>query len=198
MNGLIAGLDLSLTSTGIVVLDPAGTIQTADAIKPETKGTERLVKLHQEIKHKAIDHIRLWVIEGYAYGVGKGSSLADLAEIGGVVKWWLYFEEGCPFIVVPPARLKKFVCGKGNAKKDEMRLAVYKRWKFEHESHDVVDAYALAQLGRAYLDCLGFGEKLTKAQAEVLQDLRKTKGGSLSERRNQGTKMGAVAAAEMV
>ena len=50
-------------------------------------------------------------------------------------------------MLVPPTVLKKFVTGKGNSKKDEMRLGAYKRWAFEDKSDDVVDAYCLAQMG---------------------------------------------------
>ncbi len=77
---------------------------------------------------------------------------------------------GVAFLVVPPARLKKFACGKGNAKKDEIRLAVYKRWGFEAPTNDEVDAYVLARIGLAYL---GYDDKLIKPQLEVIKDLKK-------------------------
>lgn len=54
------------------------------------------------------------------------------------------------FIEAPATTLKKFVA-KGGAKKDEVRLEVYKKWGFEHASNDAVDAYLAAQFGRAVL-----------------------------------------------
>ena len=51
-------------------------------------------------------------------------------------------------VEVPPSTLKKFVTGKGNAKKDQMMLAIYKRWGTEFDNNDAADAYALAQYGR--------------------------------------------------
>ena len=95
--------------------------------------------------------------------------MAALGELGGVIKCAL-FEERQPYIVVPPARLKKFACGKGNAKKDEVRLEVYKRWGFEAPSNDEVDAYVLARIGLAYL---GYDTDLIKPQLEVIQALKK-------------------------
>ena len=52
---------------------------------------------------------------------------------------------------VAPTSLKKFVTGKGNAKKDLMLLSVYKRWGFDTTNDNKADAYGLAQFGRALL-----------------------------------------------
>ena len=57
-----------------------------------------------------------------------------------------------------------------NAKKDEVRLEVYKRWGFEAPTNDEVDAYVLARIGLAYL---GYDDKLIKPQLEVIKDLKK-------------------------
>ena len=56
-------------------------------------------------------------------------------------------ERGIDFNEVPPRTLKKFVTGKGNSQKDQMRLAVYKTWQFENDELDVIDAFGLAQFG---------------------------------------------------
>ena len=53
--------------------------------------------------------------------------------------------------MVAPQALKKFVTGKGNVKKDQMKLAVFKRWGVEFPTTDETDAYALAQWGQARL-----------------------------------------------
>jgi crossover junction endodeoxyribonuclease RuvC len=166
---VVVGLDLSLTSTGYVALAECGGVISTQAIKTDGRiGLSRLDDLTVQILSEInSDNPSLIVIEGYAFGVGKGSSLADLAELGGIIKHDLY-TTGYRMIVVPPARLKKFVTGKGNAKKDQMRLEVYKRWGFEHESNDVIDAYGLAQLGLAVL---GHTENLTKEQLKVIQEI---------------------------
>lgn len=47
---------------------------------------------------------------------------------------------------IPPMTLKKFAAGKGNAKKQEMLLQIYKRWGLEFNDDNAADAYALARL----------------------------------------------------
>jgi Holliday junction resolvasome RuvABC endonuclease subunit len=47
---------------------------------------------------------------------------------------------------IPPMTLKKFAAGKGNAKKQEMLLQIYKRWGIEFNDDNAADAYALARL----------------------------------------------------
>jgi crossover junction endodeoxyribonuclease RuvC len=91
----------------------------------------------------------LVAIEGYGYN--NKFTLVTLVEIGaiirccllGVVKW----------IDVPPACLKKFACGKGNAKKPQVAESVKRRWDFVSQSHDVIDAYVLAQIAQQYMVC---------------------------------------------
>ena len=170
---VVVGLDPSLTSTGLVTLDQTGKVVCAEVIAPRRRGmagVERLNDFFLQLAERVagIPEQSLWVIEGYALGMPRGaSSIADLAELGGVIRLGLY-RAGMRFVDVPPARLKKFACGVGNAKKDEVRLQVYKRWGFEHPSNDVVDAYALARLGLAMQ---GHDTGLTAAQRAVVDDL---------------------------
>lgn len=49
---------------------------------------------------------------------------------------------------IPPMTLKKYASGKGNAKKQEMLLQIYKNWGVEFNDDNAADAYALARLGR--------------------------------------------------
>ena len=42
--------------------------------------------------------------------------------------------------------LKKYASGKGNAKKQEMLLQIYKRWGVEFNDDNAADSYALARL----------------------------------------------------
>lgn len=51
------------------------------------------------------------------------------------------------FMFTPP-EIKKFVTGKGNAKKELVMKDVYKRWGFETDCLDLSDAYAIAQYTR--------------------------------------------------
>lgn len=56
--------------------------------------------------------------------------------------------------LVPILAVKKFASGKGNTKKDEMKLAVYKRWAVEFEKDpgaDKLHAFVLCKLGESVL-----------------------------------------------
>jgi crossover junction endodeoxyribonuclease RuvC len=164
----VLGLDLSLTSTGAVLLKN-GEVKESTTLSSSHKEQARLADLKFKIG-MAIKFYKpeLTVIEGYAFG--RPNAMAGLAELGGVVKCSL-FEMQQQILIVPPARVKKFATGRGNAKKDEVRLEVYKRWGFEAKTNDEVDAYVLARIGLAYL---GYDDNLIKPQLEVIADLKKS------------------------
>ena len=110
----------------------------------------------------------LVVIEDYAFV--QRATLQQSVEVGTCLRL-ACMRRGVSILVVAPTSLKKFVIGQGKGKKDMMRLHVFKRWNYEHECDDVVDAFALAQVGLAYM-----GEKpttWTEKQLEVVKALHK-------------------------
>lgn len=144
---MIIGLDLSLTSTGVAVVHVDGGLYSAAAIKSKLADTPRLLDIRNNlysILNKLPKKPTLAVLEGYAFGSQARHEAAG--ELGGIIKVALFLE-GIPIVIVPPMTLKKFVMGKGNAQKDEMRLAAFKKWGVEFKTNDEVDAFALAQLG---------------------------------------------------
>ena len=48
--------------------------------------------------------------------------------------------------------LKKYAAGKGNAKKQEMLLQMYKRWGVEFNDDNAADSYGLARLVAGSVD----------------------------------------------
>ncbi len=165
----VMGIDPSKSSTGVCVLGLTGHV-FADVIpqspdyEPGNAGTLREGMWQAKrisaliAQHKP----ELAVIEGYAYGNQK--TLAILVTIQTCIRIAIW-RAGIPFIEVAPSSLHKFTIPGKSRKKEDMKLAAWRRWNFEHESNDVVDAYALAQVGWA----LGRETlKLTKAQTEVL------------------------------
>lgn len=150
----VMGLDPSLTSTGVAVIRPplhegAESVFTATI---KTKAGEDITKRIDYIAGEIIELVllhrpELVCIEGLAFGA-RGQSMLDLAGLHHVIRRDLlhYRVE-----VVAPQALKKFVTGKGNSKKDQMKLAVYKKWGVEFATTDETDAYALAQWGQAFL-----------------------------------------------
>jgi crossover junction endodeoxyribonuclease RuvC len=63
--------------------------------------------------------------------------------------------------------LKKYAAGKGNAKKQEMLLQIYKRWGIEFNDDNAADSYALARLvGKTSIDAV------EKAVVEQMSDAK--------------------------
>jgi crossover junction endodeoxyribonuclease RuvC len=113
-------------------------------------------------------------MEGYAYG----SQVANMAgELGSVVKMGLYRYYGTSSarsafpLIVPPMSLKKYATGKGNAKKQEMLLAVYKKWGVEFTDDNMADSYVLAHIARQQDATAG----LLAYELDVLKKMRDPK-----------------------
>jgi crossover junction endodeoxyribonuclease RuvC len=156
------GLDLS-TKTGLVVLDSHGMALTELEIRAKGDGPERMKQLSDEIMsiiHK--EEPALLAMEGFSYG-SKGSGVDFQYGIGWIMRLRLHVTD-TPFLLIAPTALKKFAGAKGDAKKDALAVDIYKRWKYEHKSDNVRDAYVLAQIARH------IGEKLplTSFQQDVI------------------------------
>lgn len=161
------GLDIS-TKTGMVILDHQGVVPCAEELVCPGKlvGLDRASIIAGEMLERLNAHKPdIVMVEGY--GFGNTNTLAILVEIGTVLRYFVR-QCGYPLWVIAPTAIKKYVTGSGSAKKDEMRLAVYKRWAFEHKSDNVVDAYALAQAGLGKLGVVD----LTKVQLDTLKKVQ--------------------------
>lgn len=108
------------------------------------------------------------VFEGYGFA---SHSLAVSVAIGTLLRHTVVMNSTARIIEVAPMTLKKFITGKGNAKKDLMMLEVFKRWNFAATSNDAADAYALAKVGMALL---GHDVGLPKANMASLDKVRES------------------------
>lgn len=163
---LYIGIDPS-TKTGLVALDKDGQVVYAKELTMPGKDPARMSGLLDLIHYDVMrlnykDNIKI-AIEGFGFASQQGFLLGG---IGWGIRCNLH-NMGLTYIDVAPTSLKKFVGGKGNAKKDQVRLEVYKRWGYEHKSDNVVDAYVLAQIARY----IGEGLTLTKFQDEVVRTI---------------------------
>jgi len=167
------GLDISSTSSGAVLLDGERNQQSKVLLQevwaPPAKlkldyldrgswQAERLLALLEKFTPGEI------CIEGYSLNSKFGQE--SLITVGTVIRYFLR-QSGYRWHEVAPTRLKKYM-GAGT-KKEDMKLAVYKRYGFEHASNDVVDGYALAQIGLGIHSCAF--KDLTVPQAEVVSAL---------------------------
>ncbi len=179
----IIGLDLSLTCSsfyrGRIIKNNFSICECGDIkTKPDSFNTrrERVAYVAKKIALQlSLPSTQLLItcIEGYAFAV-KTSSLTQLSELGGIVRQMVYSKTGLDAIEIPPGSLKKFICGKGNAHKEDMKLAVFKKYgmDFQNKSNDSCDAFALAVFGIALLR-LSNNSKLTIPEGEALSSTYK-------------------------
>ena len=131
--------------------------------KSSVKELERLMEIRSQITLLKTD---LAIIEGIAFMARNSVSLVQLSALNYMVREHLYVNK-IPFLIVAPATLKKFVTGRGNAKKDEMLLETYKRFDKSFSNDNLCDAFGLAHCGLAVL---GNKEYVTmKQQEEVIK-----------------------------
>lgn len=157
------GIDQSLTGFALSVVsvdDP--TLHRTWVYKSDRRGVSRLADIQWWLENK-FDELdtssnRIMDISMEAAIIASPSSLV-LGELAGMVKLscWRYFDgtmnSVIPFpehlrtpLLVPPTVVKKFAAGKGNAKKQEMLLQIYKRYGLEFNNDNAADAYALARI----------------------------------------------------
>lgn len=178
----VMGIDPSLSVTALVEIladrqeDPlrgASRYQRAERLSPKRlSGPERMDWLREQI----ITHVDtfapdLIVIEGFALGVGRGASMQHEVSGWGWIARWTIWTLGYPMLEVPPATLKKFVTGKGNAPKEIIIREVHRRWAYEAVDNNDSDAYSLARLGWAH-EAVVHGYEATKALTETLNACR--------------------------
>ena len=144
------GIDQSLTGFALTALsldDPKKHITWV--YKSPYFGIERLVDIRQ------------WLTDHLMYLDEHDLDVVDLAIYD------MYGEDDprrFP-LKVPPMTLKKYASGKGNAKKQEMLLQIYKRWGVEFNDDNAADSYALARLvGKFSIN------EVEKAVAEQMSD----------------------------
>lgn len=143
------GIDQSLTGFAITLLDETDSNKyTAWVYKSPHFGVERLKDIQgfmreifyeYEVRGGKIVDV---AIEG---SVLQSPAALKLGELAGAVKLELLYNNIYP-LQVSPMTLKKFASGKGNSKKAEMLLQMYKRWGIEFSDDNAADSYALARL----------------------------------------------------
>lgn len=91
----------------------------------------------------------LLVIEGYSFG-SRDSHAHSLGELGGAFRLAAY-RLGWSVLAVPPSTLKKFVSGRGDTKKDGMRMEVLAKLGYTSTDDNDADARALVCFGIEWL-----------------------------------------------
>jgi len=180
-NHIIAGIDPSMTSTGLVIIDSQGNILDQGLIETEPHDWVRDIDRFHYIRDQIIDKIKkfkvtLVVIEHFSYGSPgkqKSSRVFQLAGLGYIIRSSLA-TENYKYYEVSPNSLKAFVAENGTADKPMISAAIlekYGLWYDPDKENDIADAYGLSRM----LLCLGeriigFSEK---GGAQKLKKLRK-------------------------
>lgn len=157
------GIDQSLTGfavSAVNISDPS--CYETWVYKSDYRGVRRLADIKWWLENKFTylkknaNMIEEIAMEGTVLA---SNSALVLGELAGMVKLtcWDYFDDDIkgfvPYPVnlrfplqIPPMTLKKYASGKGNSKKQEMLMQIYKRWGIEFNDDNAADSYALARL----------------------------------------------------
>lgn len=172
---IVVGLDLSLTSTGVVVLhndkiveqkvvrsSPVGPLPVDEA--------KRLNTISEQVLALVPDTAELVAIEGIGFSISKTTAIAQLAAINYITRIGL-MKRGISFVIVYPTTLKKFITEKGNSQKDLVMLEIYKQYGHSLTDNNIADAFVLATIGQSLLGKPT--KKPTQRQDEVIKLLKK-------------------------
>lgn len=173
----VVGVDVSLAGLGLCHVTGdrkakinAGLTVEVELLEPkkgldEFHRAEWLVRSALSWLADVINNFGVDVVVFEGYGFMTKSYAFARGEVGGFLRRapWLL---GLAVADAQPATLKKLATGKGNAEKEIVMREAYKRWGFEHDSHDVVDAFVAARVGALLL---ADPSALTTLEASVLE-----------------------------
>lgn len=147
---IVAGVDSSLRSTGIAIVDlGVGVIETRNVQGAEVKKTapfqehvDRMTGMHKTVM-LALEDVDVVAIENLSFG-SQGNARTELAGL-----WWLLRTSletcGVRVVEVAPQERAKYATGNGRADKHDVLAAVRAEYPdADVPNHDVADAIALA------------------------------------------------------
>jgi crossover junction endodeoxyribonuclease RuvC len=152
----VAGLDLSLTGTGIAQVNDSGDVST-ELVKSTGKKDFTLAQTADRIGLVAgttLNHIHsnveLAVVEAPSYGSSGGAA----HERAGL--WWEIVrglrQRSIKVVTVAPTTLKVYACGTSKVDKDEVLAAVIRTYlQVNVRNNNVADAVVLAAMGARFL-----------------------------------------------
>ena len=153
------GIDQSLTGFALTAVDIHNPEQYSTWVyKSPYRGVQRLDDIAAWL-YTTLEDLDKWNVLNVAMEgtVLQSQAASILGELAGVTKLVLFqhydtsLNPDCALpLQIPPMTLKKYAAGKGNAKKQEMLLQMYKRWGVEFNDDNAADSYGLARMA-AYI-----------------------------------------------
>lgn len=166
-NMRFCGIDPS-TKTGLVVLDMNGEVVLAEEIKADTThDPARMIEIMKIIQYHLNPETDKVIIEGFAFGA-RGKAVDFQYGLGWIIRAMLY-ENKFSYVEATPSQVKKFASNKGNAKKDDLVLPIYKKWGFESYSDNIRDALVMAKMAYYMYNPSG----LLQYEIDVLKKMKK-------------------------
>lgn len=150
---IIAGIDLSLTRTGVALVRSPERVETSTVVsKPPKAGTETLrsrFERMETIATEVLDTVggaELVGIESPAYGIRNAGKVHDRSGL-----WWRIVaaleQRGVSVVEVSPPSRMMYATGKGNAGKDLVLVTTAATYKqAEVTGNDVADAVVIAAM----------------------------------------------------
>jgi len=174
---VVLGIDQSLTGFALAAVALSDPSQYEIWVyKSKHSGVARLVDIRLWLQTKFLfldeqgHYIRNAAMEG---SVLASYSALKLGELAAVVKTTMYDffveeeEDVAAPLQIPPMTLKKYATGKGNSKKQEMMMQVYKRWGVELNDDNAADAYALGRMAT--------GSSITDFEKTIIEQIKDPK-----------------------
>lgn len=144
---MYVGIDPSLTSPGLAILNQDGSLGgTFFLATKKLRDGARLETIYSWAMKLLPKEPACAVIEGYA--INAQNRPFDLGEAGGVLRLALT-QRAIAYTVVPPALVKKYVTGNGQATKTQIQAAIKLKWGLAISQEDEADAYGMARLAQA-------------------------------------------------
>ena len=189
MSVYFCGIDLSVTNTGLAVVEYLGDSKfslidvKSIAPNPRTKGfNKKLESLECFIfateSFSSIKDSKFFVLENYSFG--SPGRLTDLAELAGLYKGHIIRGLRKSYDVIAPQTVKKIITGSGRADKNEVQKSlknfVINIDKFEFNNYDESDAVAVA---------VSYGLQMEEIQNGNKEDKKNTSKTKRSNRRGE-------------
>jgi Holliday junction resolvasome RuvABC endonuclease subunit len=140
----ILALDLSLTATGVAVIDPVGRLIHSETIKSKLRGAMRIREVREQVR-ALVRRFTPGLIGCEYFGVAAGKaqrkSAIEVVWLHGNVHVMLV-EEGyaAPYFIAP-ATLKKWFTGRGaKVEKPEIVMALHGHYGLRVPEHNAADA----------------------------------------------------------
>jgi hypothetical protein len=146
----VAGIDISLTGTGIATLGGATTVVTTGRRRDTINQRNTRMRHIADTVITEVGDVDLACVEGPSHHSVGGS----VWDRGGL--WWMVVSALCardiPVAIVPPMSRAKYATGKGNSRKAAVLEAAQHRYGAVLDNDNEADALVLRAMG---LDWLG-------------------------------------------